>query len=90
MMFLVLDIQSTAHLDNCSRLQAWVNVSNHQDAISVLTDELTEMGWVVTDIVETTQTQETDYFAPCQSLDAFNEARKGLLALRFAEDVKAT
>ena len=85
MMYLVLEIQSTAHLDNCSQLQAWVNVNNHLEAISVLTDELTEMGWVVTNIVETTPTQETDYFAPCESLDAFNEARNSLLALRFNE-----
>ncbi len=85
MIYLVLEIQSTAHLDNCSQLQAWVNVNNHLDAISILTDELTEMGWVVTNIVETTPTQETDYFAPCKSLDAFNEARNSLLALRFNE-----
>ncbi len=87
MMYLVLDIQSTAHLDNCSQLQAWVNVKNHSDAISVITDELTEMGWVVTDIIESTITQETDYFAPCKSLDAFNEARKSLLALRFSDNL---
>lgn len=82
-MYLVLDVQSTSHTEQCTQLNAWVNVNSHNDAMSVLCDELSVLGWVVTDIIECTSTEASDYFAPCKSLDAFNEARQGLLALRF-------
>ena len=83
MMYLVLDVQSTEHTDKCSQLNAWVNVSNHDAAMSVLHDELALAGWALLNIIESTSTEVSDYFAPCPSLDAFNEAKKGLYALRF-------
>ncbi len=84
MMFLVLEIQSTQHLDDCSQLSAWVNVSNQQDALLTLSEELSTQGWAITNIVECTKTLQDDYFPPCKSLDAFNEACEHHLALRFA------
>lgn len=83
MMYLVLNVQSTAHTDECALLNAWVNVRSQSDAISILSEELSLQGWAVTNVVESTLTELTDYFAPCDSLDAFNEARQGLYALRF-------
>ncbi len=83
MMYLVLDVQSTGHTDESSLLNAWVNVTTHPEAMQVLSEELSLLGWVITDIIESTQTIEDDYFPPCTSLDAFNEARQSLLALRF-------
>ena len=83
MMYLVLAIKSTTDIDNTSQLSAWVNVETHNDALAILSEELSIRGWVVTDVLESMVTDETDYFAPCKSLDAFNEASKGLLALRF-------
>ena len=79
----MLDVQSTGHSETCSKLNAWVNVSSVNEAMSILSEELSLLGWAVTDIIESTSTSESDYFAPCQSLDAFNEARKALFALRF-------
>ena len=83
MMYLVLDVQSTAHIDKCSKLNAWVNVRRHSDAIGILSEELSLQGWALTNVIESTTTEESDYFAPCEALDAFNEARRSLLALRF-------
>lgn len=81
----MLDVQSTGHTETCSRLNAWVNVSSVNEAMSILNEELSLLGWAVTDIIESTVTNESDYFAPCKSLDAYNEAQKTLLALRFSE-----
>lgn len=83
MIYLVLDVQSTAHTDNCSQLSAWVNVYTHNDAISILNEELSLQGWAVTKVIESSATEENDYFSPCKSLDAFNEAKTGLFSLRF-------
>lgn len=83
MIYLVLDIQSTAHIAKCCKLNAWVNVHSHNDAIGILTEELSLQGWVLTNIIESTTTKESDYFSPCEALDAFNEARSSRLALRF-------
>jgi len=84
MMFLVLDVQSTKHIDECSQLSAWVNVGSHSEAMEVLHEELSLLGWALLSVVASSNTDESDYFAPCPSLDAFNEAKKGLLALRLA------
>jgi len=83
MIFLVLDVQSTKHIDECSQLNAWVNVRSHSEAMEILHEELTLQGWALLSVVDSNSTDESDYFAPCPSLDAFNEAQKGLLALRF-------
>ena len=83
MMYLVLDVQSTQHTDKLQQLHAWVNVADQSDALIILGEELSLQGWSITNIIESTVTNETDYFPPCESLDAFNEAAKGLLALRF-------
>lgn len=83
MLYFMLDVQSTGHSANCNRLNAWVNVSSVHEAMSILSEELSLQGWAVTDIIESTTTSESDYFAPCNSLDAFNEARNKLFALRF-------
>lgn len=84
MMYLVLDIQSTAHTDECSQLNAWVNVPALNEAIAILSEELSLQGWAVTNVVDSAITHESDYFPPCESLDAFREASKGLFALRFS------
>jgi len=83
MMFLVLDVQSTEHTDKCSQMSAWVNVRSHIEAMEILHEELSIEGWALTNIIESSSTDESDYFPPCTSLDAFKEAQKGLLALRF-------
>ena len=83
MMFLVLDVQSTAHTDDCSQLNAWVNVRSFNEAITVLNEELSLQGWAVTNVVDSSTTDESDYFPPCTSLDAYREAATGLFALRF-------
>jgi len=83
MMYLVLEVQSTAHVDECSKLNAWVNVRSHGDAIGILSEELSLQGWALTNVLESTTTEESDYFPPCDALDAFKEARSNLLALRF-------
>jgi len=83
MMFLVLDVQSTKHINDCSQLNAWVNVRSHTEAMEILHEELSLLGWALLSVVASNSTDESDYFAPCPSLDAFNEAKKGLLALRF-------
>ena len=87
MIYLVLDIQSTAHVDECSRLSAWVNVDSQNEAMAILHDELPQLGWVMTEVIESTTTTESDYFPPCDSLDAYNEALKGLFALRFKQEL---
>jgi len=84
MIYLVLDIQSTAHADECAQLSAWVNVDNDNEAVAILSEELPLQGWVVTNVVESSLTVESDYFPPCKSLDAFNEAANSLFALRFS------
>lgn len=83
MMYLVLDVQSTAHIDECSQLNAWVNVRSLNEAITVLSEELSLQGWAVTNVIESSATDESDYFPPCTSLDAYREAATGLYALRF-------
>jgi hypothetical protein len=83
MMYLVLDVQSTSHTDKCSQLNAWVNARNHIEAMEILHEELSLEGWALTNIIESTTTDESDYFPPCTSLDAYKEAERGLLALRF-------
>ena len=83
MMYLVLDVQSTAHIDQCSQLNAWVNVRSYNEAISILSEELSLQGWAVTNVVDSSTTDESDYFAPCTSLDAYIEATGNLFALRF-------
>jgi len=83
MMYLVLDVQSTNHTDNCSQLNAWVNVKNQVAAMEILHEELSLEGWALTNVVESSETDESDYFPPCKSLDAFKEAEKNLVALRF-------
>jgi len=84
MIYLVLDIQSTAHSDESGQLSAWVNVDSHNEAVALLSEELPLQGWVVTNVVESSVTVEADYFPPCKSLDAFNEALNSLFALRFS------
>ncbi len=84
MMYLVMDVQSTEHTEKCSLLNAWVNVRTQGEAMDMLSDELSLQGWAVTNIIEATVTVESDYFPPCTSLDAFNEASKSLMALRFS------
>ncbi|VAW61152.1 hypothetical protein MNBD_GAMMA10-37, partial [hydrothermal vent metagenome] len=54
------------------------------EAMGILSDELCLQGWAVTNLIEATETVETDYFPPCTSLDAFKEASTGLMALRFS------
>ena len=83
MMYLVLEVQSTEHTEKCSQLNAWVNVRSHQEAMQILHEELSLEGWALTNVLETNATEEADYFPPCTSLDAFKEAQRGLLALRF-------
>ena len=83
MIYLVLDVQSTEHTDKCSQLNAWVNVRTHMEAMEILHEELSLEGWVLTNVVDFSATVESDYFPPCTSLDAFKEAERGLLALRF-------
>jgi len=83
MLYLVLNVQSTEHIDKCQQLHAWVNVTQPDEAMSILGEELSLQGWSITDIIESTETVSTDYFAPCESLDAFNEATQSLFALRF-------
>ncbi|VAW63842.1 hypothetical protein MNBD_GAMMA11-1590 [hydrothermal vent metagenome] len=84
MMYLVMDVQSTEHIEKCSLLNAWVNVASQSEALGILSDELSLQGWAVTNIIEATPTVVSDYFSPCTSLDAFNEARENLMALRFS------
>jgi len=83
MMYLVLEVQSTEHTDKCSQLNAWVNVRSHSAAMEILHEELSLEGWVLTNVIECNATDESDYFPPCASLDAYKEAQRGLLALRF-------
>lgn len=83
MMYLVLEVQSTEHTEKCSQLNAWVNVRSHNEAMQILHEELPLEGWALTNVIETNATEESDYFPPCASLDAFKEAQSGLLALRF-------
>lgn len=83
MMFLVLDIQSTNHTDQGSQLSAWVNTHEHNEAIAILSKELSLQGWVISDIIESSTTSEDDYFPPCTSLDAYKEAEAGVFALRY-------
>ena len=83
MMYLVLEVQSTEHTDKCSQLNAWVNVATHTAAMEILHAELSLEGWALINVVESNTTIESDYFPPCTSIDAFNEAKRGLLALRF-------
>ncbi len=90
MIYLVLDVQSTRHTEQCTQLNAWVNVTTHSEAMSVLSEELTLNGWVITEIIESSETVEEDYFPPCTSFDAFNEARQSLLALRFLDTDSAS
>jgi len=82
-MYLVLEVQSTEHTEKCSQLNAWVNVRSHIAAMEILHEELSLEGWALTNVIETSATEESDYFPPCTSLDAFKEAQRGLLALRF-------
>lgn len=82
-MFLMLDVQSTEHTEKCSQLYAWVNVRNHLEAMEILHEELSLAGWALTNVVESSSTDESDYSPPCTALDAFKEAQNGLLALRF-------
>jgi len=83
MMYLVLEVQSTEHTNKCSQLNAWVNVRSQNEAMEILHEELSQEGWALTNVVEASTTEENDYFPPCTSLDAFKEAQRGLLALRF-------
>ncbi len=85
LMYLVLDVQSTSHTDEQSKVNAWVNVSSTDEAMNIISDELSLLGWAITEVIETTTTKETDYFPPCKSLDAFSEAAKGLYSLRFID-----
>ena len=83
MIYLVMDVQSTNDIENCSQLNAWVNVKSHHEAMEILHQELSLEGWVLTNIIESTTTDESDYFPPCPSLDAYRQAQRELLALRF-------
>jgi len=83
MMYLVLDVLSTEHSDTARQLHAWVNVSTQSEAMTILGDELAQNGWSMANVVEVTTTTKDDYFAPCKSLDAFNEASQGLYTIRF-------
>jgi len=83
MMFLMLDVQSTKHIENCSQLSAWVNVNSQTEAMGILHDELSLQGWALTSIIDSSITDESDYFPPCSSLDAYKEAERSLFALRF-------
>jgi len=83
MMYLVLEVQSTEHTEKCSQLNVWVNVRSQNEAMEILHEELSLEGWALTNVLEASATEETDYFPPCTSLDAFKEAQRGLLALRF-------
>ena len=83
MLYLILDIQSTRHTDECCRLNAWVNVSDHNEAKAIVSEELSLQGWAITNVLESQSTEASDYFPPCKSYDAFKEASSGLFALRF-------
>ncbi len=83
MMYLALEVQSTSHTDRCSQLNAWVNVKNHTAAMGILHEKLSLEGWVLINVLESSATDESDYFPPCPSFDAFKEAQQALLALRF-------
>ncbi len=83
MMYLVLDLQSTEHTDNCCQVNAWVNVRSQGEAMGILNEELSLEGWVVTNIVEASTTDESDYFPPCEGLEAYKEAKQRLFSLRF-------
>lgn len=85
MMYLVLDVQSTEHIEKCSQLNAWVNVASKNEAMNILSEELSLQGWSMTNVIESTTTSVKDYFAPCEALDAYNEAIKSLYALRFIQ-----
>ena len=82
-MYLVMEVQSTNNTENCSQLNAWVNVRNHGEAMEILHQELSQEGWVLINIIESTVTDESDYFPPCPSLDAYKQAQRELFALRF-------
>lgn len=83
MFHLVLDVQSTLHTDDYKKLKAWVNVNSHNEALAILCEQLSLQGWAMTNVIESVATEESDYFEPCEALDAYNEARQNLLALRF-------
>ncbi len=83
MMYLMLDVQSTEHTEKCHQLNAWVNVNSHIEAMEILHEELSLEGWALINIIESSSTDESDYFPPCTSLDAYKEAQNGLYALRF-------
>jgi len=83
MMYLVLDVQSTGHTENCCQLNAWVNARNQTEAMNILSEELSLEGWAVLDIIDVSVTDESDYFPPCKALDAYKEAQQKLLSLRF-------
>ena len=83
MIYLVLDVHSAEHTDKCDQVNAWINTINKSDAMSIISKELSAQGWVVSDIIEASNTNESDYFPPCKSFDAYNEAKKGVFALRF-------
>jgi len=82
-MYLVLDVQSTEHTENCCQLNAWVNARNKAEAMNILSEELSLKGWAVVDIVDASATDESDYFPPCKGLDAYKEAQQQLFSLRF-------
>jgi len=83
MMYLVLDVQSTEHTENCCQVNAWVNARNQSEAMNILGEELSLEGWAVLAIVDASSTDESDYFPPCKALDAYKEAQKKLFSLRF-------
>ena len=85
LMYLVLDVQSTGDVEETSTVNAWVNANTQGEAMNIVSDELGLLGWAITDVIESTTTDESDYFAPCKSLDAYHEATKGLYSIRFID-----
>jgi len=83
MMYLVLDVQSTGHIEKCCQVNAWVNARNQAEAMNILSEELSLEGWAVLGIIDVSATDESDYFPPCKSLDAYKEAQQKIFSLRF-------
>lgn len=82
MIFLALEVQSTKHTDICHSLNAWINVDSQPEAMGILHEELSLEGWALIRLLDSSTTVESDYFAPCKSLDAFKEAQTKQFAYR--------
>lgn len=62
----------------------WVDVADQTEAEQRARAALSEHGHVVTEILENALTSRDDYFPPCKSLDAFEQAEREGLALIYS------